>query len=146
MNGIKDNTNRQECLYRGLRCLYHTAGSSFWTPPYTRAVKHTDSKSGYSNIVTLCYLLLASFVCMDHLETPFCACLFGRDALKGGRSTNSKCTSGLTRRKGFLKHKMNRWCETGILSTRESEKKNQLLSVSKQRAALQMELGLSDGH
>lgn len=30
-----------------------------------------------------CYLLLASFVCVDHLETPFCCCRFG-DTLKGG--------------------------------------------------------------
>lgn len=46
-----------------------------------------------------CYLLLASFVCVDHLETPFCCCRKG-----GGESTKLPKMHILTRRttkKGF---------------------------------------------
>lgn len=73
-----------------------------------------------------CYLLLASFVCVDHLETPFCCCRFG-DTLKGGggESTKLRKMHILTRRtkkKGLLNHKMNIWCECWILNTKKKKK------------------------
>lgn len=71
-----------------------------------------------------CYLLLASFVCVDHLETPFCCCRFG-DTLKGGggasQQNSKKCTSWPVERKkkGLLNHKMNNWCKRWILKTKK---------------------------
>lgn len=64
--------------------------SCWFTDTDTHTVKHTHCAYGCSNTVTPCYLLLASFVHMDHLETLVCCGWFG-DALKG-RVNTLQCT------------------------------------------------------
>lgn len=62
-------------LERSSFCLCYTARSSFWTFLYalqtlTHVQKSAHPERVCSNMVTPCYLLSASVVCMDHLETP----------------------------------------------------------------------------
>lgn len=125
-NGGKDNTSRLQWLFRGLPSVFgaqldHPVGppGSFTdthVPTRTHGRRRSHTESGSSNILTLCYLLLASFVCMDRLEPPFVVAVFGDTLKGGGESTNSKCTSWLAdgplERRRLLNHKMNRWCET----------------------------------
>lgn len=70
---------------------------------------------------TLCYLLLVSFVCLDHLETTFCWGHF-RDAGRGSgwpalRQNEIKGGKGGGH---FLNHWVNKWCESWIRNTEES--------------------------
>lgn len=107
-----------------------TAGSSFWAPGllyrHWHACTHTVKRpeSGWSNMVTPCYLLLASFVCLDHLETPFVVTVLETHWMD--ESTNSKCTSwptdALFEYKRLLNHKMNRWCKSWIFNTKKINK------------------------
>lgn len=74
-----------------------------------------------------CYLLLASFVCVDHLETPFCCCRFG-DTLKGGgasQQNSEKCTSWPVeqKKKGFWTIKWTSGANVEFLT--HTQKKNQ---------------------
>lgn len=80
-----------------------------FTDPHTCVHTYTSAPTHYlvgSNIVTLCYQFLTSFICMDHLETPFVVIL---ETIKG-ESTNLKCTFWPT--EGVLDHKMNRWYDS----------------------------------
>lgn len=59
---------------------------------------------------TLCYLLLVSFVCVDHLESPFVDAVLATQ--ERGHAVKNAHPDTLFELKGLVGHKMNRWCES----------------------------------